>query len=185
MTAKNSSSLALKKLLDVKTPADPTVTKLNDLLKEYQRIEPKNPKRGRGRPAKLAEDKVQVISLKMPPKMIKFLDELILPHPKAKGRGGKIRYMMVQFVKMKKREIAQLRILVGQLKDFDKHLSHLSMTERHDGKEMRSLSERINSLRAMVELYKIEMKDYKRMLKAEDFRLLELAIGFNMSAVKK
>ena len=180
MNRQSSSQAALKRLLksDSQVRTDSKEARFQELLDQYHQGPSAKIKRGRGRPKKNESDKVQVISLKMPPKLIRFLDELILPHPKARGRGGKIRYMMVHFVKMKKREIAQLKVLVSQLKIFDRELSKLDPKKRHDLKEMKNLQEIISSLRAIVDLYKIEMKDYKRTLKDEDYRLLELALSF-------
>ena len=175
-----SSVFALKKLLKSKEEVKTPESSMNQLMESYQKLPAKIAKRLPGRPKKADEDKVQVISLKLPPKIISFLDDLILPHPKAKGRGGKIRYMMVHFVKMKKREIAQLKVLVSQLRSFDEHLSQMSARDRKDPRKMKSVHELINSLRALVDIYKIEMKDYKRMLKPQEFRLLELAMGFEM-----
>ncbi len=179
MNRKKSSQQALEKLLTSnQNKIDSQQDSLQQLLESYHLPKTKRAKRGPGRPKKMDNEKVQVVSLKMPPKIIRFLDELILPHPKAKGRGGKIRYMMVQFVKMKKREIAQLRVLVAQLKVFDRQLSQLNPASRRDSREMKPLLEIISSLRALVDLYKIEMKDYKLMLKDEDYRLLELSLSF-------
>lgn len=182
MNRKISSDLALKKLLGEKT--EEKEESFQELIAKYHQAPVKKLKRGRGRPKKEDQDKVQVISLKMPPKLIRFLDELILPHPKARGRGGKVRYMMVHFVKMKKREIAQLKVLVSQLKIFDRELSELDPKNRQDPHKMKSLEEVISSLRALVDLYKIEMTDYKRTLKDEDYRLLELALGFKKAKSK-
>ncbi len=181
MSQKKSSLEALNKLLggDEKNTNSQSENSFQELIDKYHQAPIKRAKRGPGRPKKDDAEKVQVVSLKMPPKMIRFLDELILPHPKARGRGGKVRYMMVHFVKMKKREIAQLKVLVSQLKSFDRELSKLDPKKRQEKSELKSIEVIINSLRALVDIYRIDMKDYKRTLKDEDYRLLELALSYN------
>ena len=126
--------------------------------------------RSRGRPKKSHDLKVKTISFKAPRSLIHFLEQVRLPHRKAKGKGGKIRYMIIKYLIYREREQEQLMVIKRTLTRMRDDLKkYMAIYKRSDNpvqtqKLFINLEKSIQQTRIVMDFYKIPFKDLIRLL---------------------
>ena len=128
-----------------------------------------------GRPQKIKSEKARNITLCLSKDHIEFLDKVELPNSKAQGRGTRAKFIFDEFLKYRKRELNQVRVLKDALIEVAKHLKEFSQSFKRvenfekNKDSIEHLERAISNVRILNNLLKIDLGDLKVLLKHEEY----------------
>ncbi len=135
---------------------------------------------GPGRPRKDKSEKVRVISLKIRPEYVEFLKGLSF----GRGIGSRIRIIIDDWNRFKKREKEQVGVLKkaiaeldGALKRYAKNYDRAENLERNE-ETLKELSRACGNIKILMNLLKFEIKELEKLLSREEIRNLEFSYSF-------
>lgn len=138
----------------------------------------------KGRPPKENEEKIQSVSMKLPPLYVQFFKETKLNDKKAKGVGGKVRFLVDYYLKYQKREKEQLIIFCQALSNVRQHSEkYLKIFERPQYKEesekvIVQMEKSMEQVKLLLNILKFEVADLKKLLSDNEMKTLELSLSW-------
>lgn len=157
---------------------------LNKLLSKH--IEkPETPSKKRktpGRPKITEDKKARNFTLCLAPQYLTFLDRMVVKDRKVQGRGRKIRFIIDRFIEHEKRSVEQLKVLkrslaevrdvLGGLKNGGKQLSL---------KERKDIDKAIDQVFTLMKLLAYSTKTLHKMLPREEWAVLSFCLDWRMN----
>ena len=134
----------------------------------------------RGRPAKREEEKVRLVSMKLPPDALEELRDL----PFGRGVGSKVRELLAYFRCQEEKEIARAKLLRKLLVPFDAHLHNyleIAKVNSHDSKALTLLEKLLQlskKIQLTVEVFYWKSNDFRSYLREDEVLTLQFALDF-------
>jgi hypothetical protein len=159
---------------------------LGHMILGYFKEEVSSPKKseveniGPGRPRKEREEKVRVISLKIRPEYVEFLKGLSF----GRGIGSRIRIIIDDWNRFKKREKEQVGVLRKALGELDgalkRYARNFDRNENYQKNEetLKELGKACNNIKILMNVLKFEIGELRGMLSKEEYRNIEFAYGW-------
>ena len=141
-------------------------------------------KKGQGRPRKTKSEMARNITICLSKEHIELLDCLSLFDKKAKGRGTRIKSILEGFLKYRKREKEQVKVVQDALAQVGKHLIAFSdqykRAEKFNENEMTisALEKAISNFKIIFSLLKVEPKDLRNLLTKEETDQFEFCLNW-------
>ena len=137
-------------------------------------------RRGPGRPPKPEEEKVRLVSMKLPPDILAELKDL----PFGRGVGSRVCELLSYFKRQERKEIARANLLRKLLGPFDHHLHNYLKMAKIDPQSTKTLAllEKLlqlsKKIQMMVEIFHWNGTDFKAYLKRDEVLTLQFALDF-------
>ena len=157
-----------------------SIKRLSSKHNEKKEIIKKRERRGPGRPTKREEDKVRVVSMKLPPQIFEEIKNL----PFGKGTGSKVRELLAYFKYQEGKEIARAKLLQKLIEPFDNHLNNylkLAKLGAQDPEALQLMEKLIHlakKLQMMIEIFHWNSNDFRNYLHPKEVLTLQFALDF-------
>jgi hypothetical protein len=156
-----------------------------EFFEEKPSVSEEPPKiRSKGRPKKLKTEKAKNITVCLSKKHIELLDGLSLSQKNVRGRGTKVKSILEDWMKYKKREKEQVKILQDGLAQVAKHLETFSnqykRAEKYQENErtISDLEKAISNFKIIFSMLKIEVKDLRKLLTNQEITHFEFCLNW-------
>lgn len=177
----------LKKLLKTELEdKSPKTQDPNELVSRFltptERITVTKTKNKVGRPIKAEDLKAKNFTLCLDPKYLRYLDNLKVPIKKVQGRGRKIRFIIDQFIFLKKKEKHQLEILISSLNQVDqalkKHSDILKKGERINlsAKDKEQINQLVSQVETLFKIIGYTPKELYKILNRKDWAMMSFCL---------
>jgi hypothetical protein len=140
--------------------------------------------RSKGRPRKVKSEKARNITLCLSKQHIELLDGLSLSEKNVKGRGTKVKSIIEDWMKYKKREREQVKILQDGLAQVAKHLESFSNQYKRaekfqeNEKTLSDLEKAISNFKIIFSMLKIDVKDLRTLLTKQEVAHFEFCLNW-------